>query len=311
MKKLLAMLCAGLLLVGCSNQDNPSSDVNDEPNQDGKVINVYVRDASSGTRAAFEEAIKLEELSSNVIEVTSNGDMATKVGSNDFGIGYVSLTTDFEANNLKALMFNGVAPSVETVLDNSYTMSRPFAYVTRAKGNFESDEKEQLVNAFIDYLQNSTEGMLVVESTGGIVNLSKGVAWAELKKNHPIVDQDNSAITLNTAGSTSVSKTLEASLASFQPMAGNFQFATNQSGSSDAFKRVLGSEKDGANAADIGFASRPFKQEETVKDGMLSGTYCMDAVVAVVHSTNELDDITTENLKAVYEGKITSFEEVK
>lgn len=38
-------------------------------------------------------------------------------------------------------------------------------------------------------------------------------------------------------------KTLKAALEQFSPMAGNFQFVMNHSGSGDATKRVLGAEK--------------------------------------------------------------------
>ncbi|MEG0658807.1 substrate-binding domain-containing protein, partial [Anaerorhabdus sp.] len=259
MKKLLSLLLAGLLIAGCSS--TPTNNENGgeaTPGASTATVNVYTRDGSSGTREAFEGAIGLEELTQNAIEVSSNGDMATKVGNDTAGIGYVSLSTDFEANNIKALSFEGVVPTVETVLDGTYTMQRPFAFVTRSAGDFGSDEKEQLVAAFIDFLQNSTEGMAIVESAHGIVDITKGTPWAELAKNHPIVTQDNSAITVVTAGSTSVSKTLQAALEAFQPMAGNFQISMNQTGSGDGYKRVLGEEKDGANAADIGFASRNF-----------------------------------------------------
>lgn len=312
MKKLLSLLIAGLLITGCSSAPTTpdSTEGSTTPNTTSS-INVYTRDGSSGTREAFEGAIGLEELTQNAIEVSSNGDMATKVGNDETGIGYVSLSTDFEANNIKALSFEGVVPTVETVLDGTYSMQRPFAFVTRATGDFGSDEKEQLVAAFVDFLQNSTEGMAIVESAHGIVDKTKGTPWAELAKNHPIVTQDNSAITLVTAGSTSVSKTLQAALEAFQPMAGNFQISMNQTGSGDGYKRVLGEEKDGANAADIGFASRNFKTEEDITTAMATGVYCIDAVVAVVNSANELTNVTKQNLNDIFAGTVTSFADVK
>ncbi|MFI3284783.1 MAG: substrate-binding domain-containing protein [Erysipelotrichaceae bacterium] len=311
MKKLLVLLTAALLVTGCSS----SSNADDTTNNDGgstssTTINVYTRDASSGTREAFMGAIDLDDLTLTAIEVSGNGDMASKVGADESGIGYVSLTTDFAANNLTALQFNGVDASVETVNDGSYTMSRPFGYVTRASGDFESDDQEALVAAFLDYMVNSTEGMLVIEAAGGIVDLSSSTPWEELKVNHPIVDQDNSGLTISTGGSTSVEKAVAAALESFVPMAGNFSFTMNQTGSSDGYKRVLGEEKDGANAVTIGFASRPFSDSELVDEGMSTGKICMDAVVAVVNATNSLTNITTEQLNGIYAGSITTFEEL-
>lgn len=307
MKKLAALLMV-FALAGCgaASGNDSSSDQHTEG-----TIKVYTRDASSGTREAFEKAGDFkDQLTSGAIEVSSNGDMATKVGTDINGIGYASLSTDFAANKVKPLNFEGVAPSESSVLDGTYRMQRPFSFVTRAEGDFGSDEKEQLIVAFLDYLQNSTEGMQVVENAGGVLDVTKGTPWAELKKNHPIVDQDNSAITITTAGSTSVEKTVKAALESFQSEAGQFQFKMNQTGSGDGYKRVLGSEKDGANAADIGFASRAFEAEEDVAAGMKSGQYCIDAVVTIVNQENQMNDITQAQIKSIFTGETTAWDEL-
>ncbi len=300
MKKIVIILSALLVLGGCSSAEIGQ--------REEETIHVYTRDASSGTREAFEKAIGLVDLADTAIEVTSNGDMATKVGSDEEGIGYVSLSTDFDAYNLKALSFEGIEPSLETILDGSYAMQRPFSYVSRSSGDFTSNEKELLILAFIDFLCNSTEGKLAIQSAGVVVDLSEGESWMSLSENHPIVNQDNSSITIKTAGSTSVSKSLQAALEMFQPMAGNFDFVMNQTGSSDGYKRVLGSEKDGANAADIGFTSRDFKADEDVEVAMVQGVYCVDAVVAVVHKENPLSNLTKEQLRSIYSGDIIVFE---
>ncbi len=276
-------------------------------------VNVYTRDSSSGTRGAFEELIGFEgELVATASETSGNGDMATKVGQDANGIGYVSLTTDFAANNLKPLAFHGVEPSEATVLDGAYNLKRPFAYVTRAEGDFASDEVEQLVAAFIDYLVNSTEGREVVSAEGGIADVASGTSWDELKANHPIVDQDNSGLELRTGGSTSVEKTLKAALESFVPLAGNFTFVMDQTGSGDGFKRTLGGEKDGANAADIGFASRDFKTDgtEDVSTAMESGVYCQDAVVVVVEANNPVSDLTEEQVYDLFTGAVSKWEDL-
>ena len=299
MKKTLALLLSILVLVGCSS--NPSS---------SEEIKVYTRDSSSGTREAFESIIGLDALTSNSAETTANGDMAKQVGASPSGIGYVSLTTDFEANKLTPLSYEGVQPTVETVNNGSYKLARPFSYVTRADGDFGSDEKQQLVLAFIDYLANSTEGRQVVLAAGGIVDTASGTPWAQLAKNHPIVEQDNSSITLKTGGSTSVDKTLTAAVKSFIPLAGNFKYEPNATGSGDAYKRALGAEKDGANAIDIGFASREFKAEEPVSEGLTSGVYALDAVVVVVSSSNtKIKDASAKQLVDIFNGTIKTWNE--
>ena len=96
-------------------------------------------------------------------------------------------------------------------------------------------------------------------------------------------------------------------------MAGNFQFTMNQTGSGDGYKRVLGSEKDGANRADIGFASRAFKSgDEDTSAAMASGQYCIDAVVTIVNQANtSVSDLTQQQVHDIFTGITTSWEEVK
>ncbi len=276
------------------------------------TINVYSRDEASGTRGAFEELIDFKgQLLDTAAIVESNGDMATKVGQDTGAIGYVSLTTDFEKNNLKPISYEGVVPSAADVINGSYTLKRPFSYVTRAKGDFPSEEVEQLVDAFIDFINNSTEGLEAVHMEGGIVDVDAGKPWAELKANHPIVDQDNSAIQIRTAGSTSVIKTLDAAINAFKPLAGNVDFVSDHNGSGDGFKRTLGEEKDGANGADIGFASREFKDDETVSQGAYTGQYAQDAVVVVVQKDNKIENLTKQQVFDIFTGAVTDWSDLK
>lgn len=279
-------------------------------------IKVYTRDSSSGTREAFEKGVDFEgSLTKNAIEVSSNDDMAAKVGADKNGIGYTSLSTDFEKNGVSALQYEGVTASSESVLDGSYKLQRPFMYVTRAAGDYGNDDKEQLVQAFLDFMQNSTEGMAIVKKNGGEVDESKAKPWDELsKKYEAVLGKDNSAITITTCGSTSVEKTVKASLEAFSPMAGNFKFTMNQSGSGDAVPRVLGKEKDGPNKGDIGFASRAFKEDgsEDISKAMESGQYCIDAVVAVVNKENtDVTSLTQAQLKSIFTGETLKWEDIK
>jgi phosphate transport system substrate-binding protein len=163
----------------------------------------------------------------------------------------------------------------------------------------------------MDYLVNSIEGREIVYGTGGIVDVDAGTAWETLKANHAILATgDLSVYTISTAGSTSVEKSLEAALEGFKALTG-VNFVMNQTGSSDGFKRVLGEEKDSANAADIGFASRNFKAEETVADGATSGAYCLDGVAVVVEANNPYADTDAETLLSIFTGALTAWEDVE
>ncbi len=307
-KKCLPLLALGLILTGCSSA--PAEEV-ETPTAVTGSINVYTRDASSGTRGAYEEIIGFEdELTVNAIEVSGNGDMAVKVGEDTNGIGYASLTTDFAANNVKALQFEGVDATQANVVSGAYTLARPFSFVTRAAGDFASTEQEEVVMAFIAYMTQSVEGLEVVEGAGGIVSYDNALNWDDLKADYPIATTDLSAYTISTGGSTSVEKAVKAALESFQALTG-VEFIMNQTGSGDGFKRTLGEEKDGANAADIGFASRDFKDTETVADGAISGVMCKDGIAVIVEMNNPTTTITKDQVYAIFTGAISSWEDVE
>jgi len=313
-KSLIALFAAALILSGCAA--TPEEPVVTELTG---AVNVYTRDASSGTREAFEAFIGYKDLLSvSAIEVTGNGDMAAKVGADTHGIGYVSLTTDMAANNVKPLTYNGVEATIENVIAGTYELARPFSYVTRAAGDFKKDgvvsaQQEQVVLAFVDYLVNSVEGREIVAGTNGIVVVDDGTAWETLAANYPILSDatvDLSTFTISTAGSTSVDKSLAAALEGFKAVTG-VQFVMNQTGSGDGFKRVLGAEKDTANAADVGFASRAFKAEETVASGAATGAYCLDGMSIIVEANNPATAITTEQAFNIFTGATVNWEDVE
>ncbi len=276
-------------------------------------IHVYSRDDSSGTRGAFQDIVGFGEDDSPLLDAASiqdnNGALATATGQDTQGIGYVSLTTDFDANNIKPLAYEGVVPSEETVLDGSYTLARPFSFVTRADGDFADDTTQAVAAAFVDFMLNSTEGLAAVASEGGIVDVASGTAWAELSENHEVLGEDLSGVTLRTAGSTSVESTLQAALDAFQGLHG-VEYTMAHTGSGDGFRRVLGEEKDGANGADLGFASRAFNDDETVEDGLESGVYALDAVVVVVEAGNTLENLSNDQVFDIFTGAATNWEDL-
>ena len=54
----------------------------------------------------------------------------------------------------------------------------------------------------------------------------------------------------------------------------------------------------------------PSRKIEDIASAMVSGQYCIDAVVAVVHKDNPLEDITQAQLKDIFTGKITNWEDL-
>jgi len=289
-------------LTGCSNED-PS-------------ITIYTRDTTSGTRDGFFSTINFDDaikdntvLASKYVEVAGNGDMISALKNDEYGIGYISLSS-LPNSTLNGLNFNNVEPSEENVINGSYALTRNFNYAIRE--NFDTTKEEQIVEAFVGYM-NTVEGKATIQGSDGIVEiLNSDPSWNDIKNNYPVIDEDNSNITIKFGGSTSVEKVAKALSAEFSVKCGNFVAEHSHTGSGDAYKRVQGSEKDGANKIHIGFASREFKLSDT--EPLAADTYgkvCTDAIVVVVNSSNDLTNITKELLVKIYDGTISTWKELE
>ena len=278
------------------------------------TIKVYTRDTTSGTRDGFFTGIGFKEakedntvLVSSYVEVASNGDMITAVKNDEYGIGYISLSSLADSGT-KGLTYQGVEPTEANVLNGTYGLTRNFNYCKRA--SYTSEKTEQIIDAFIAYL-STIEGKATIAEHGGILETSAAdKSWIEVAANYTIDDQDNSSITINVGGSTSVKTIVSNLLTEFAAKCGNFKFNYNPTGSGDAYKRTNGSEKDGANACDLAFASREFNDSEAM-DASLKGKMCIDAIVAVVNKANTVSAITDAQLKSIYDGTFTKWSEVK
>ena len=152
-----------------------------------------------------------------------------------------------------------------------------------------------------------------MQSEGGILEVkSTDPTWETIKNNYPITTKDNSSITINFGGSTSVSKMATALANEFSNLCGNVKFSHDYHGSGDAYKKTQGADKDSTGYYDMAFASRDFKLTSSEK--ALEGTYgklCIDAIVAVVNKENTLSNVTRTQLVDMYTGIVNKWNEVK
>ena len=79
--------------------------------------------------------------------------MMTTVAGDDYAIGYASLGSLDDTT--KALKVDGVEPSVDTIKDGSYKISRPFNIATK-------DNVSDVAQDFINYIM-SDDGQKVIE----------------------------------------------------------------------------------------------------------------------------------------------------
>lgn len=124
-----------------------------------EAIVVMGREASSGTRGAFEEILEIEDQCNYAQELNETGAVVAKVGETTGAIGYVSL--DNIQDSVKALKLDSVEASEETVKDGSYTLQRPFVMATKG----EISEQSANVKAVFDFI-NSEAGQEVLKAVG-------------------------------------------------------------------------------------------------------------------------------------------------
>ncbi len=96
-------------------------------------ISVYTRNTSSGTYSDFKElAMKKRDYAPSAQKMAGNEQIASEVGKNANGIGYVGLAYD-KANGVKVMPIDGALPTIQSVHAKTYPYARPTFYYTNGE----------------------------------------------------------------------------------------------------------------------------------------------------------------------------------
>ena len=280
--------------AGCSTTEgNDSSNGGDAAGTTTGNINVCSREDGSGTRGAFIELLGIEEKDESgekvdrtvaTAEITnSTAVMMTTVAGNKQAIGYISLGA--LSDDVKALKVDGAAPTVDAVKDGSYKVSRPFNIVTKEGTSNPAAED------FIAFIM-SEESQKVVEEEGCISNGNNGAFTSK-----------NPTGTITVVGSSSVSPVMEKLIEAYNAINGGLTIELQTNDSSTGVSSAI----DGT--CDIGMASRELKDEEVSK-GAKATVIATDGIAIIVNNENSFDDLTSEQVKQIYIGEITSWDEL-
>lgn len=125
-----------------------------------ELIEVIVRETTSGTRGAFDEIVlnKQEPQAPNLRAAITAGDMAALVSQNPHAIGYVGFG-NLDAS-LKVLSIGGILPSPESARNGAYPLIRPLLLLT-------GPLSQPLAQEFIKFAL-SPEGQTLIEQSGWI-----------------------------------------------------------------------------------------------------------------------------------------------
>lgn len=302
MKKTVCLLLAGLMtigaLTGCGRSaddkkdDSAKTEATGDKKSDGfdtsSDITVVSREDGSGTRGAFielfgvqkeENGEKMDMTTEEAVIANSTAVMMTTVAGDDYAIGYASLGSLDDTT--KALKVDGVEPSVDTIKDGSYKISRPFNIATK-------DNVSDVAQDFINYIM-SDDGQKVIEDNG-YISVSDGKFESNGAKGKIVV-----------AGSSSVTPVMEKLKEAYLAVNKDAEIEVQESDSTTGMTAAM------EGTCDIGMASRELKDSESE---LKATAIAMDGIAVIVNKNNTLDDITSDQVKDIYLGDVTSWDEL-
>lgn len=256
-------------------------------------ITVVSREEGSGTRGAFIELTGVEEKNADGVKVdnttveavvtNSTNVMMTTVAGDESAIGYISLGS--LNDTVKALQIDGVDATVENIKNGTYTLARPFNIATK-KG------LSEVAQDFVNYIL-SAEGQQVI-ADNKYIPLDDAPAYEGKQVSGKIV----------VAGSSSVTPVMQKLAEAYQVVNPNAEIEVQQSDSTTGMQSAI----DGI--CDIGMTSRDLKDSE--KEAGLNGqTIAMDGIAVIVNQNNDLTTLPLAQVKSIFTGEATEWENVK
>ena len=254
------------------------------------AITVVSREDGSGTRGAFIELFGIEvkegdekiDMTTEEASITnSTAVMMTTVSGDENAIGYISLGS--LNDTVKAVKIDGAEATAENVADETYKVSRPFNIVL-------GTEVSETAQDFINFIM-SAEGQQIVEDNGYIKEDSEAEAYEAAGVSGKVV----------VAGSSSVAPVMEKIKEAYEELNADVTVEVQQSDSTTGVNSAV------EGICDIGMASRELKDEE-VEKGVQAQVIARDGIAVVVNNSNEIEDLTTEQVKAIFTGETTEWE---
>lgn len=257
-----------------------------------QMIDVISREDGSGTRGAFIELMGIEvkaddgskkDKTTKEATIADKTDiMLTTVAMDEAAIGYVSLGS--LNDSVKAVQVEGISANAESIKNGTYVVSRPFNIATKG-------EVSELAQDFINFIL-SAEGQEVVAR--GYIAIDENAA--PYAGNMP-------AGKIVVAGSSSVTPIMEKLQEAYLAINTN---ATIEIQMSDSTSGMIGAI-DGI--CDIGMASRALKDAE--KEQLTDIAIALDGIAIIVNPANSIENMTREQVKAVFTGEVELWSEVQ
>lgn len=296
MKKFIAALSMvsmlAVAMTGCGSSDSGSEGGSDSSAWDNSNdITIVSREDGSGTRGAFVELFEIEEevdgekvdMTTEAAQITnSTSVMLTTVSGDEYAIGYVSLGS--LDDSVKALKIDGAEATAENIKSGTYKVSRPFNIATK-----EGLDNEVAAD-FISFIM-SEEGQKVIADEG-YIPVDDVQAYEGTQPSGKAV----------VGGSSSVSPVMEKLAEAYKAVNPNAEIELQTSDSTTGMTSAI------EGSYDIGMASRELKDEEAAE---LEGTViATDGIAVIVNKNNPTDDLTSDQVKNIYLGDVTTWDAI-
>lgn len=283
-------------MVACGSSGSASNDSKTGSagsSSKSQTITVVSREDGSGTRGAFIELFGIEEKDASGKKVDNTTDdatitnstevMMTTVAGDEAAIGYTSLGA--LNSSIKALKVDGAEATAANVKSGTYKISRPFNIATKGTVS-------EVTQDFINYIL-SEDGQKIVESNGYISQGNSGVFTSNGASGKIVV-----------AGSSSVTPVMQKLLEAYQKVNTGAKIELQENDSTTGMTAAI----DGT--CDIGMASRELKDSEK-SAGLTNQVIALDGIAVIVNNKNSASNITSEQVKAIFTGETTDWNNVK
>lgn len=289
--KWISLLTATLVLTACGNGDDNGDVVDDNGDETAGgtlegAINVITREEGSGTRDAFEDLFGIEEGELD-FAITQQGTNAlmTNVADDDRAIAYTSVGS--LNDTVKALSVGGVDATPENISAGDYEVFRNFNIVY-------GDDLSDIAQDFWDFIL-SAEGQAIVEDEGYVAADADAPEYSN--------DEELSG-SINVGGSTSVEPVMAVLVEAYSEHQSGVSIDLQGGGSGAG---ITGAQ-DGT--LDIGMASRDIEDAELADLGG-DATIAIDGIAIIVNPSSPLEDISQDDVSAIFTQQITEWSEVQ
>ncbi|MDY3764415.1 MAG: substrate-binding domain-containing protein [Candidatus Ventricola sp.] len=257
----------------------------------GKQIDVISREDGSGTRGAFVELTGVEQkidgkkvdMTTEDAQITNNTAVTmTTVAGDTYAIGYISLGS--LNDSVKAVKVAGVEATAENVKSGAYKVARPFNIA------WKEDALSDAGKDFIAYILSS-EGQAIVNANG-YVGSDDAAAYEAAGVTGKVV----------VAGSSSVSPVMEKLAEAYMAANTGVEIEIQTSDSTTGMTSAM------EGACEIGMASRELKEAEAAE--LESTAIAMDGIAVIVNNENPVENLSLEQIGAIYTGETTVWNEL-